>query len=243
MATMRSSRLLVALLAGVSLAGAWCGVAVASAPPSTVPPGQGKPTAPTVPLDPVNGLPAAQGPLVLQPSGCLVPNAPLAVFEGRITDAVSTTARFSVQRVMAGTLDGYLVGDKVDVRYGDETRFLAIGDTYVVGVGRAAEDGFLVSTVRAPLPLFGGDAVVGLNDNDVDCVTLDEPVRTLMPNGSPVDTGVLAPLRGNSASLLDAVLRPLGIALAALLGLVLLKHLVFAIGRTVRDSVEQRSSE
>jgi hypothetical protein len=64
-----------------------------------------------------------------------------------------------------------------------------------------------------------------------------------MPNGSPVDTGVLAPLRGNSASLLDAVLRPLGIALAALLGLVLLKHLVFAIGRTVRDSVEQRSSE
>lgn len=232
------------LLAGVCLAGVWCGVAAASAPPSTVPPttepaGQGKPTAPTVPIDAGNGLPAALGPLVVQPSGCVSPHPPLAVFEGRISDAVSTTARFEVQRVLAGSLDGYIVGDKVDVRYGDETRFLTIGDRYVVGVGAAASDGFLVSTVREPLPLFGGDAVVGLNDNDVECITLDEPVRTLLPDGSPVDTGVLAPLRGNGASLLGAVLRPLGIALAVLVGLVLLKHLLFAIGRTVRDSFDE----
>lgn len=236
---MRSPRLLVGLLAGVCLAGAWCGVAVASAPPSTVPPGQGQPTAPTVPVDPSNGLPAALGPLVVQPSGCVSPSPPLAVFEGRINDAVSTTARFEVRRLLAGSLDGYIVGDKVDVRYGDETRFLEVGGRYIVGVGRAAGDGFLVSTVREPLPLFGGDAVVGVNDSDVDCFAIAEPVRTLLPDGSPVDTGVFAPLRGNGASVLGAVLRPLGIALVVLLGLVLLKHLVFAIGRTVRDSLDE----
>jgi hypothetical protein len=78
-----------------------------------------------------------------------------------------------------------------------------------------------------------------VNDSDVDCVALDEPVRTLLPDGSPVDTGVLAPLRGNGVSLLSAVLRPVGIALLVLLGLVLLKHLLFAIGRTVRDSFDE----
>jgi hypothetical protein len=93
-----------------------------------------------------------------------------------------------------------------------------------------------VSTVREPLPLFGGDAVVGINQSDVQCVAESQPVRTLLPDGSAVDTGVLAPLRGNSASLAGAVARPVAIAFAILLGLVLLKHLVFAIGRSLRDA-------
>jgi hypothetical protein len=194
-------------------------------------------------VDPADGLPAAQGPLVVQPSGCVTPAPPVAVFEGTITDAVATTARYTVVRVLAGTLRGYEVGDRVDVRYGEETRFLQVGGTYVVGAGRAAEDGFLVSTVREPLPLFGGDAVVGLNDSDVDCITMDDPVRTLLPDGSSVDTGVLAPLRGNGGSVLSAVLRPITVAFLVLLGLVLLKHLVFAIGRALRDMGEEPAIE
>jgi hypothetical protein len=233
---MRTRPLLLGLLAGMCAAGVWAvGAAAASAPPSTVPPAPGQPVPPTVPVDPSNGLPAAQGPLVVLAAGCVAPANPIAVFEGEITDAVATTARFRITRLLAGSLQGYQVGEQVDVRYGEETRFLAVGDTYIVGAGTAAEDGALVSTVREPAPLFGGDAVVGLNDNDVDCPTIDDPVRTLLPDGSSVDTGVLAPLRGNGKSLADAVLRPVGIALLVLLALVLVKHLIFALGRGLRD--------
>ena len=233
---MRTRVLLVGLLAGLCAAGAFASTAAATVPP-TVPPAPVAPGAPasTVPVDPETGLPAAQGPLVVLPAGCVSPALPLAVFEGVITDAVSTTARFRVERVLSGSLQGYLVGDLVDVRYGEETRFLAVGSSYVVGAARSAEDGLLVSTVREAAPLFGGDAVVGVNDSDVECITLVDPVRTLMPDGSAVDTGVLAPLRGNSKSLLGAVLRPVAIAFGALLALVVIKHLLFGIGRALRD--------
>ncbi len=234
---MRTRVLLVGLLAGLCAAGAFASTAAATVPPTDPPPAPVEPGAPasTVPVDPETGLPAAQGPLVVLPAGCVTPALPLAVFEGVITDAVSTTARFRVQRVLAGSLQGYLVGDLVDVRYGEETRFLSVGGTYIVGTARSAEDGLLVSTVREAAPLFGGDAVVGVNDSDVECVTLDDPVRTLMPDGSAVDTGVLAPLRGNTKSLLGAVLRPVAIAFCALLALVVMKHLLFGIGRALRD--------
>lgn len=201
------------------------GAATAAAPPPSS----------TIPLDPSNGLPAAQGPLVVPPAGCVSPAAPIAVFEGEIIAAVKDTARFRVDRLLTGSLQGYEVGGLVDVRYGGETRFLSIGSSYVVGTGAAAEDGALVSTVREPAPLFGGDAVVGADDSDVDCPLIAEPVRTLLPDGTSVDTSVLSPLRGNGPSLLGAVLRPLGIAFAALVVLVLLKHLLFAVGRSLRD--------
>lgn len=236
---MRIRPALLGLLAAACAVAVWSGSAAAapsSTPPSsTVPPAPGQPVPSTVPVDPTNGLPAAQGPLVVLAAGCVAPANPLAVFEGVIVDAVSTTARFQVTRLLAGSLQGYQVGDRVDVRYGDETRFLSVGGTYVVGAAASAADGALVSTVREAAPLFGGDAVVGLNDNDVDCPTIDDPVRTVLPDGSSVDTGVLAPLRGNGKSLLGAVLRPVGIALLVLLALVLVKHLLFAVGRGLRD--------
>jgi hypothetical protein len=234
---MRTRVLLVGLMAGLCAAAAFASPAAATVPPTVPPATPVEPGAPgsTVPIDPETGLPAAQGPLVVLPAGCVTPALPLAVFEGVITDAVSTTARFRVQRLLSGSLEGYLIGDLVDVRYGEETRFLAVGSTYVVGAARSAEDGLLVSTVREPAPLFGGDAVVGVNDNDVECITLDDPVRTVMPDGASVDTGVLAPLRGNSKSLLGALLRPVAIAFGVLLALVVVKHLLFGIGRALRD--------
>jgi len=231
----RRSTLLVSLSAAGLIAALWAGTAAASTVPPTVPPDQGAPTASTVPLDPTNGLPAAQGPLVVQPSGCVAPALPLAVFEGRVVDAVSTTARFRIERMLSGSLQGYQTAGLVDVRYGGETRFLNVGETYVVGVAPAAADGHLVSTVRAPAPLFGGDAVVGLDDTDVECIAQEDPVRTLMPDGESVDTSVLSPLRGNGASLFGAIMRPLAVAFLVLVALVLVKHLTFAIGRALRD--------
>lgn len=234
---MRTRVLLVGLLAGLCAAAAFASPAAATVPPTDPPPAPVDPGAPatTVALDPETGLPLAQGPLVVLPAGCVTPALPLAVFEGVITDAVTSAARFRVERLLSGSLQGYVIGDLVDVRYGEETRFLDVGSTYVVGVARSAEDGLLVSTVREPAPLFGGDAVVGVNDSDVECITLDDPVRTVMPDGAAVDTGVLAPLRGNGKSILGAVLRPVAIAFCVLLALVVVKHLLFGIGRALRD--------
>lgn len=190
-------------------------------------------------------LPPARGPLVVVPPGCAVPAPARAVFVGTILvvdDPVKpSTYRFRVDTLLAGTLDGFIVpnpeiaADLVDVRYGDEARFLEVGQQYLVGVAVQAETGLLVSTVREAAPLFGGDAVIGADDSDIDCPRVSDPVRTLTPDGGSVDTGVLTPLRGEGRSLLLAVITPFGIAFVALLALVLLKHLFFAVGRSLRD--------
>ena len=165
------------------------------------------------------------------------PAAARAVFVGRLmtTDQPPTTARFRIERMLAGDLDGYSSGNLVDVHYGDETHFLTPGTRYIVGAGVDATTGLLTSTVRAAAPLFGGDAVIGADDSDVQCPRVDDPVRTLEIDGTSVDTGVLTPLQGEGASLLSAFLRPLGVALLVLVLLVLVKHLLFAVGRSLRD--------
>jgi len=182
-------------------------------------------------------LPPALGPLVVVPTGCAVPAPATAVFVAQLadTDVPPTTARFRVEGVLAGSLEGFVSGRLVDVNYGDETRFLAIGSRYIIGVAVSASTGVLVSTVREATPLFGGDAVIGANDSDVACPRVEDPVRTLDANGGPVDTGVLTPLKGQAGSLLSAVLRPFAVAFAILLLLVLVKHTLFAVGRSLRD--------
>lgn len=192
--------------------------------------------------DAATGLPVARGPLEVLPAGCVAPATAVAVFEGTITAAVSTTARFKVLRVLAGSLGADEVGGQADVRFGDETRFLSVGSTYIVGVSRPDKSG-LFSTVREPAPLFAGDAVVGANNSDIACPLANDPIRTLLPDGTPVDTGVLAPLHGKSTRLLLAVLEPVLVAIAILLGLVLVKHLVFATGRAVRDVADTMSEQ
>lgn len=190
---------------------------------------------PVIVTDPATGLPTAKGPLVLVPAECPSPKQATAVFEGTVVDAVATTARFELGRVLAGTLQGHVVNHRVDVRYDDETGFLHIGTTYLVGARVDSTTGLLVSSVREPAPLFGGDAVVGRNDSNVVCPDVPDPARTLMIDGTTVDTGVITPLKGSGRDVLRAVLVPLGIACGIVLALVLAKHLLFAMGRSLRD--------
>ncbi len=223
----------------------WSGRATAGVPPT-------EPVDPAAPVDtgvpvetvtpattlPPGVLPPALGPLVVVPPGCLAPAPAQAVFVGQLanTDQPPTTARFRVESVLAGNLDGYTGGGNlVDVRYGEGTRFLELGAQYVVGAAVDAETGVLVSTVREATPLFGGDAVIGANDSDIDCPRVEDPVRTLRADGTPVDTGVFTPLKGGGSSMMSAVLRPLAVALGVLVALVLVKHLLFGIGRSLRD--------
>ena len=215
----------------------WSGRVAATPPTEPVDPSAPVDTvAPTTTLAP-GELPPALGPLVVVPTGCAVPAPATAVFVAQLayTDVPPTTARFRLERVLAGSLDGFVSGRLVDVHYGEETHFLTIGSHYVIGVAVSAETGALISTVREAAPLFGGDAVIGANDSDVDCPRVEDPVRTLAANGGPVDTGVLTPLKGQGGSLLSAVLRPFGVAFAILLLLVLVKHTLFAVGRSLRD--------
>jgi hypothetical protein len=159
------------------------------------------------------------------------------VFVGRLTntDVPPTTARFVLDRVLAGSVEGYTGGNLVDVHYGEETRFLTIGEHYIVGVVVDPTTGLLVSTVREAAPLFGGDAVIGANDSDIDCPRVEDPVRTLHADGSAVDTGVLTPLDGQGKALLSAVVRPLLVAFAVLVLLVLVKQAAFAVARSLRE--------
>jgi hypothetical protein len=183
-------------------------------------------------VDPI----VVSGPLVIVPPGCFAPRAPVAVFLGTLADADSTTARFAVQQIRAGSLDGYAVGTIVDVRFADDIRFLRVGQQYLVGAAPDPLVGVLRSKVRVPAPLFGGDAVIGVNDTDVRCPRVEDGVKTLLADGSGVDTGVLTRLKAAKTSVLKALLKPLGIALGVLVVLAAIKLLIFAMVRAVRES-------
>ncbi len=169
------------------------------------------------------------------PAGCAAPPIEQAVFVGTLALRDATTARFTVDRLRSGSLEGFALGGQVDVVFGDEVRFLVDGAQYIVGTGIDVERRALVSTVREPAPIFGGSEVAGVNASEVTCPTIDDPVRTLNIDGSDVESGVLAPLDGKGWMVLRAVLQPLGAALLVVLGLVVMKHLMFALGRTLRD--------
>jgi hypothetical protein len=205
-----------------------------SLPPDSVPPEETAPST-TAP----GQLPPAAGPLVPSSPECVVPPSASAVFRGVIElvddPARPSTYRFRVQSLLAGSLEGYEVGGQVDIRYGDEAKFLEVGTMYLVGVSPDPETGLLTSKVREPAPLFGGDAVIGADDSDINCPRVNDPVRTLLVDGGSVDTGVLTPLKEEGSSLLMAVLRPLAVAFGVLVALVLLKQLLFAVGRSLRD--------
>lgn len=157
------------------------------------------------------------------------------MFVGTLVLNDTTTARFRVDQVRSGSIDGFSRDGQIDVRYGDEVRFLEFGVQYIVGAAVDAEQRALVSSVRVPAPLFGGSEIAGVNASDTVCPELDDPVRTLRADGSSVDTGVLSSLEGSGAMVLRAVLQPLGAAFAILVGLAALKLLVFAMARSLRD--------
>jgi len=163
--------------------------------------------------EPLPSLPAIEDPdavstqLVPVPAGCAVPDPEQAVFVGLLVQKDTASARFAIREVRSGSLDGWTKAGLVDVHYGDEVRFLDRATLYLVGAGVDPATRVLVSTVRPPAPLLGG---------------------------SDVDSSVLSSLDGSGHKILRAVLQPIGVALAVLVGLVALKLLAFSVGRSVR---------
>jgi hypothetical protein len=173
--------------------------------------------------------------LVPVPAGCSAPALPDVVFLGTLQAKDFRTARFQIDQVRAGAIERYSYGRVVDVRFGIDTKYLDTGTQYLVGASLHPETALLTSKIRAAEPFFGGDEVIGAAESDVECPTLGDPVRTLLPDGSSVDSGVLTPLTDAKRSLLRAMLLPLGVALAALFALVALRWLFTGIGWGLRS--------
>ena len=184
---------------------------------------------------PIVGPLVASTPLMVVPAGCNTPPAPVAVFVGTLAAADTTTARFAVQQIRAGSLDGYAVSTIVDVRYNDDIRFLHKGQQYLVGARPDSILGVLTSKVRVAAQLFGGDAVIGIDDTSLRCPRVEDGVKTLLTDGSDIDTGVLAPLKTAKRSVAKAIFKPLAIAFGVLFVLVAIKLLIFAMVRAARE--------
>ncbi|MFN6121748.1 MAG: hypothetical protein ACK5CE_19235 [Actinomycetes bacterium] len=227
-----TARTLAALVLVGGLLGATGSAGAAPAAPSG---GELPAPVPVPVLPPIEDPDAPSSRLVPVPVGCAAPAVEQSVFIGSLLIADAVTARFRVDQVLSGSVEGFSVDGMIDVRYGDEVRFLEVGVSYIVGAAVDPELGVLASTVRAPAPLFGGTEIAGIDDADVDCPQIDSPVRTVLLDGSSVETGVFTPLRDAERQILRSVLVPIGVAFAVLSGLVVLKHLLFALGRSLRD--------
>ena len=234
---MQVKRLVAA--AAICVAALWMpalpGAAIASAPPDTVPSEIDESILgiEVPPAQVVSGA-AVSGPLVAIPSGCAAPRSATVVFVGSMVAKDARTARFRVEQVRAGSAESYAANGLIDVRFDDDVRFLSADQRYLVGA--APLDGSLVlaSKVRDSKPLFGGNAVIGVNDKTLECPTVDDPIRALHVDGSEIDSGVLNGLGGAKRQIVMAVAVPVFWAFVVVIVLVLFRWLLAAMLVVVR---------
>lgn len=222
--------------------------AAAGSPPTSIPPV-------AVPIDtappsPPDAVPAESGggaltpavvgggALVLIPTGCTAPTPVTMVFVGTLLDKDTRVARFRLEQVRAGSADGFLTSGLIDVRYDNDVRFLTKNKQYLVGASPLGESAVLSSRVVAQEPLYGGSAVIGVNDAAVECPRIDDPLRTLNVDGTPIESGVFNGLKGAKRDLLLAVLNPVLGAFGVVLILVLLRWLFSGLFVVVRRAAE-----
>ncbi|MGH9272980.1 MAG: hypothetical protein ACRDZ2_17095 [Ilumatobacteraceae bacterium] len=175
------------------------------------------------------------------PEGCTTPELAQVVFLGTVVDTDFQTARYRIDQVRAGDLQPYAYGGLVDVRYGDDTRFLSEDSQYLIGATAPDGGATLASRVRVTEPLFAGDDVIGITENEISCPRLDEPARTLDADGTDVDAGVLDPLSNSKGDVLRAVLLPVAIALAIVFGLATVRWILTGMGKGVASVVSTAS--
>ncbi len=174
-----------------------------------------------------------QSSLVPVPAGCPVPEPATVAFVGTMVgkDDITQTVRFRIDQLRAGTGQPWAIDGFIDVRYGDDYRFLDQDHQYLVGAGFDPTYGALSSKVRPAEPAFGGNDVVGVDDVALDCPEVDDPVRTLEVDGTSVDSGVFSLLTDDRPLLLATVAVPTAIALATLVALVVLKTIAVLAGK------------
>ncbi len=170
------------------------------------------------------------GPLIEVPAGCPSPAPATVAFVGTVLDKdgfiEKGTVRFQIDQVRAGKASPYSVKGIIDVRFGPDSQYLEIDEQYLVAAAVDPEIGALASKVSPEAPLFGGDAVVGLEDTETVCPLIDDPVQTINLDGTPVETGLLTPFLEDRTLLLATIGVPAAIVGAVLVGLVLLRRAI-----------------
>ena len=151
------------------------------------------------------------------PEGCALPLVAQAVFIGTVASLDPVAAVFTVTQVRAGTLDGYINGNSVEVRYGRDVKYLKQNKTYIVGVALDSVTLKLSSTVRDSNELFGGAEVAGSN---VRCPKFDAAARTLHNDGTSIDSGLFVTIFDQPLQLFAALVLPTVLVFLALLALV-----------------------
>jgi hypothetical protein len=172
-------------------------------------------------------------PLVPVPPGCEQVPLPHVVFVGTVVDSDYRTARFEIGQVRAGDPAPFAVDSLIDVRYGLDVQYLDIGSEYLVATSPDPVLGLLVSRISEPAPNFGGDDIVGIAEAEVDCPELDDPIRTMMLDGTAIETSVLAPLFEQRGRLLGALVIPLAVVFAVIFLLAMLRLGVDGVARGV----------
>lgn len=179
---------------------------------------------------PVSTVPSAT---TTVPVGC--PPAPVsqAVFVGKVKVLDATQALFELVRLRSGSLAGYstevpnidgTVVVEIGIYYGRDVKFLAVGDSYLVGTALDATTGRIFSRVTEEAPLFGGNEVADINNSGVVCPNFADVARTLNVDGSSVESGVLSGLSGESDRIVLALVVPAGLVLLGLVALVLIRR-------------------
>ena len=219
------------------------------------------PPTPVVPDPPDPAVPAPQpqsvsdpGSLVQAPAGCLVPAPADVAFIGTVVGkdefVQKGTVRYRIDQVRAGNASPYSVDGVIDVRYGPDSQYLELESQYLVAAAVDPRIGALGSKVAPEALLFGGDAVVGLEDTEVECPVIDDPVMTLNLDGTPIESGLLKPFFEDKWLLLATIGVPAAIVAVVLVGLVLLRRLmdvgfrgIFALARAaVTPSPDHRAA-
>ena len=181
---------------------------------------------------PVSTVPSATTTI---PIGCAPPPVSQAVFIGKVKVLDATQAVFELVRLRSGSLAGYstetpnslgTVVTEVGIYYGRDVKFLEVGATYLVGTALDSTTGRIFSRVTEAAPMFGGNQVADINNSGVVCPTYPDVARTLNPDGSTIESGVLSGLRGESRRIVLAIVVPAGLVLLGLLTLVLVRRLV-----------------
>jgi hypothetical protein len=155
------------------------------------------------------------------PEGCALPPTAQAVFVGKVLSVDPVSAVFEVSQMRAGSLEGYLAENKVEVRYGSDVKYLKTGTTYIVGANPDAVSLKLSSTVRDSAELFGGAEVVGSNKK---CPTFEAAARTLHTDGSAISTSILGKLLEQPWRLAIALVLPPVLVVMGLVALVWLRR-------------------
>lgn len=201
-------------------------------------------TQPPLIIEPESGAqlpaPSAQpsAPLVQIPTGCQTPPIASVVFVGRVVAKDRRVARYQIEAVRAGSIDGYALGDLIDVRYDDEVQYVDVANEYLVGAAPQGPDLALTSKVRPAEPLFGGNAVIGLTEKGTDCPTVEDPVRTLRVDGAEVDASIFQGLSSDKQSVVLAFAKPVMAVFAIVLALVLVRWLFTGILAAVRHAAD-----